>query len=55
LKKSIDAAKSTDELASVLRQIWGAREDRYSELRETAVQAPSRPDAGKVGMSFVGG
>jgi cyclic pyranopterin phosphate synthase len=55
LKKSIDAAKSTDELASVLRQIWGAREDRYSELRETAVQAPSRTDAGKVGMSFVGG
>jgi cyclic pyranopterin phosphate synthase len=55
LKKSITAAGSTDELASVFRQIWAAREDRYSELREATILSKSRVDAGKVGMSFVGG
>lgn len=55
LKKALVASKSADELASILRQIWATREDRYSELRDDAIRSTSRVDTGKVGMSFVGG
>jgi cyclic pyranopterin phosphate synthase len=46
---------STDEeLAAFLREVWGAREDRYSELRTLSTRE-GRPDLPKVEMFAMGG
>ena len=39
-----------EELAALLRRTWGAREDRYSELRSAATEELPR-----VEMSYIGG
>ncbi len=44
------AGKTDEEIAELLRSIWGAREDRYSELRSAATT-----DLPKVEMSYIGG
>ena len=45
------AGKSDEELLELLRGIWGARSDRYSELRQTLIAKPKR----KLEMSYLGG
>ncbi len=50
LRTPLRAGKTDKEIAQYLRSIWGAREDRYSELRSAAT-----PDLPKVEMSYIGG
>ncbi|MER6161925.1 GTP 3',8-cyclase MoaA [Streptomyces sp. NPDC001868] len=51
LRALLRAGASDEELCSAVRALWGAREDRYSELRGR--RAPSRGD--RVEMSYIGG
>ena len=48
--RSIAAGADDAALAELLRGVWGAREDRYSELRAGNTQGLER-----VEMSFIGG
>ena len=41
-------------IASAMAQVWGARTDRYSELRQPGMEAPS-DGARRVEMSYIGG
>jgi cyclic pyranopterin phosphate synthase len=50
LKTPLRAGASDAELGELLRGLWGARTDRYSELRTSH----TRPD-GRVEMSYIGG
>ena len=49
LRKLLRGGASDDELATVIANLWSARDDRYSEIR--AIAEPSR----KVEMSHIGG
>jgi len=49
-----DPATTDASLSTVLGQIWRARDDRYSELRGTAL-APSKQTGSRVEMSYIGG
>ena len=49
-----DPAVSDVQLSTVLSQIWQQRDDRYSEVRGTAL-APSRDSGARVEMSYIGG
>ncbi|MFF7888170.1 GTP 3',8-cyclase MoaA [Streptomyces sp. NPDC020794] len=51
LRALLRAGASDEELCSAIRALWGAREDRYSELRGR--RTPSRGD--RVEMSYIGG
>jgi len=51
LRALLRAGASDEELRSAIRALWGAREDRYSELRGRRTQ--SRGD--RVEMSYIGG
>ncbi len=53
LKEPIRAGASDAELAALLRRVWGARSDRYSELREQSSE--ESPLQNKVEMYRVGG
>jgi GTP 3',8-cyclase len=50
LRAKIRGGASDEELAAALRGVWGARGDRYSELRSAATA-----DLPKVEMSYIGG
>ncbi len=50
LRALIRSGASDDELADAVRGIWGARGDRYSELRSAATN-----DLEKIEMSYIGG
>jgi cyclic pyranopterin phosphate synthase len=50
LRAPLRAGETDEEIAERLRSIWGARDDRYSELRSAAT-----PDLPKVEMSYIGG
>ncbi len=50
LRALVRSGASDDELAAAVRGIWGARSDRYSELRSAATN-----DLQKVEMSYIGG
>jgi cyclic pyranopterin phosphate synthase len=50
LKGPLRAGASDDDLRALVRSVWGARTDRYSELRARAT-----PDLPRVEMSFIGG
>ena len=52
LRNPLRAGASDDELRALLSSVWGAREDRYSELR--ASQRKDDKD-GKVEMYYIGG
>jgi cyclic pyranopterin phosphate synthase len=45
-----DSASSDDDLDGLIKAVWGARQDRYSELRR-----PEGSDGPKVEMSYIGG
>jgi cyclic pyranopterin phosphate synthase len=49
LRAVLRASESDDDLFRVVSSVWGARDDRYSELRALAV--PAR----KIEMSYIGG
>ena len=51
LRALLRGGASDAELTSAIGAIWGRRDDRYSELRNT-VDAPTRP---RVEMSYIGG
>ena len=50
LREALRAGASDDELTELVRGVWTAREDRYSELRSDAAA-----DMPRVEMSFIGG
>ena len=50
LRAPLRLGASDEELADLLRGIWGRREDRYSELR--SAETPAHP---RVEMSYIGG
>ena len=53
LRAALRNGVSDDQLTDQLRQIWGARDDRYSALRSEATEdLPERP---KIEMSYIGG
>lgn len=50
LRARLRDGSSDDEIAAVIAEVWGAREDRYSEIRSEATAG--RP---KIEMSYIGG
>ncbi|MGV8968394.1 MAG: GTP 3',8-cyclase MoaA [Cellulomonas sp.] len=54
LRKLLRAGASDEDLAAVMGGIWGARTDRYSELRGLSTTRPPASD-GRVEMSYIGG
>jgi cyclic pyranopterin phosphate synthase len=54
LRTMVRSAASDADLASVIGHIWGARTDRYSELR-SAMPADTSGSARRVEMSYIGG
>ncbi|MGH3114721.1 MAG: GTP 3',8-cyclase MoaA, partial [Gaiellaceae bacterium] len=50
LRALLRGGASDDELTAALRGIWGARTDRYSELRSAETAGLE-----KVEMSYIGG
>jgi GTP cyclohydrolase subunit MoaA len=54
LRAVLRSSSSQDELSAIVRGIWGLREDRYSELRQSSADRLDRQPA-KVEMSYIGG
>ena len=54
LRALIRAGASDAEVESAIGHIWGAREDRYSELR-SAMKADETVGMRRVEMSYIGG
>ncbi|WP_250865878.1 GTP 3',8-cyclase MoaA [Caballeronia sp. INSB1] len=54
LRGLIRGGASDEEVATAIARIWEARGDRYSQLRGST-SAPSREDARRVEMSYIGG
>ncbi|SAK56165.1 molybdenum cofactor biosynthesis protein A [Caballeronia catudaia] len=54
LRGLIRGGASDEEVGTAIARIWEARGDRYSQLRGGA-SAPSREDAPRVEMSYIGG
>ena len=53
LRAPLRAGASEDELAAIVRNVWAARGDRYSEQR---IELRRRGHAsGKVEMNYIGG
>ena len=50
IRKPLREGASDDDIMALLRRIWSAREDRYSELRSKAT-----PGLPKIEMSYIGG
>jgi cyclic pyranopterin phosphate synthase len=53
LRAALRAGASEDELYEIIRQVWNARRDRYSEQRASLRNAA--PDLHKVEMNYIGG
>jgi cyclic pyranopterin phosphate synthase len=53
LRQSLRSGASDGEIASLVRQVWSGRTDRYSELRATLRAAPAAEP--KVEMYYIGG
>ena len=54
LRALLRGGRSDEEIASALALLWGARDDRYSELR-SAEQAPQGSGERRVEMHYIGG
>lgn len=50
LKTLLRGGASDDQIAEIIRSVWAARDDRYSELRSAIGDAKPKPE-----MSFLGG
>ena len=57
LREPLRSGASDEELDALLREAWGVREDRYSELRSRATpDLPPEPRGGsRIEMSYIGG
>jgi cyclic pyranopterin phosphate synthase len=55
LRDLVRGTHSDAELASAIAHIWGARSDRYSELRGSEGAAPEGDGRRRVEMSYIGG
>ncbi|NVO05085.1 MAG: GTP 3',8-cyclase MoaA, partial [Rhodoferax sp.] len=55
LRDLVRGQHSDAELASAIAHIWGARTDRYSELRGSEGAAPAGDGKRRVEMSYIGG
>lgn len=55
LRELVRATHTDAELASAIAHIWGARTDRYSELRGSEDAAPQGDGRRRVEMSYIGG
>ncbi|NDY90618.1 GTP 3',8-cyclase MoaA [Ideonella livida] len=57
LRTLIRQGASQEELAGAIQQVWGQRQDRYSELRgaSPAATAAGQPGAARVEMHYIGG
>jgi GTP 3',8-cyclase len=57
LRAVLRGGASDDQLRTMVRQLWAARDDRYSELRSRATAGRSLPmiDSARVEMSRIGG
>ena len=55
LRGPLRAGASDDDLLDLIAGIWRRRDDRYSELRSAATEAPGEASARKVEMSHIGG
>ncbi len=53
LRALLRSGRSDLEIASVLRELWGQRSDRYSELRGAG--APTHSDERRIEMHYIGG
>src|SRR5579875_798642 len=53
LRDVLRAGASDEELADLIRRLWGARADRYSELRASLRRSPA--EQRKVEMYYIGG
>jgi cyclic pyranopterin phosphate synthase len=53
LRDALRAGSTDDELLEIIRNVWLARTDRYSEKRAELRQAPG--DHRKVEMFYIGG
>ncbi len=49
------AAVDDDQLRAAIARVWGARSDRYSELRGQAAPELGQPGSRRVEMSYIGG
>jgi GTP 3',8-cyclase len=55
LKTPLRAGASDADLEAIIRKIWSARGDRYSEIRTQATTNVPRDGGARVEMSFIGG
>jgi cyclic pyranopterin phosphate synthase len=55
LRDLVRGQHTDTELASAIARIWGARTDRYSELRGSEGAAPAGDGKRRVEMSYIGG
>ena len=53
LRALLRGSRSDLEISSVLRELWGRRSDRYSELRGAG--KPTRSDERRIEMHYIGG
>jgi cyclic pyranopterin phosphate synthase len=53
LRALLRSGRSDLEIASVLRELWGQRSDRYSELRGAGI--PTHSDERRIEMHYIGG
>ncbi|MDA1186270.1 MAG: GTP 3',8-cyclase MoaA [Proteobacteria bacterium] len=54
LRAVLRSSSTQDDLTAIVAEIWGRREDRYSDLRQSMTKE-ARPDRSKVEMSYIGG
>ncbi|MEY3942930.1 MAG: 3,8-cyclase MoaA, partial [Pseudomonadota bacterium] len=54
LRAVLRSSSTQDDLTAIVAEIWGRREDRYSDLRQS-ITKEARPDRSKVEMSYIGG
>jgi cyclic pyranopterin phosphate synthase len=54
LRAVLRSSTTEEELTSIVQDIWLQRRDRYSELRQSLIQAPGQGRT-KVEMSYIGG
>ena len=55
LRELVRGQETDAQLASAIARIWGARSDRYSELRGSEGAAPTGEGRRRVEMSYIGG
>ena len=55
LRALLRAGATDEDLANALAALWGARTDRYSELRSARTPGVAKPGMKKIEMNYIGG